>query len=64
THLAFTVEAQDMANWEQRLRNLGVTLLPGRTRSEEEGQSLYFADPDGHLLELHTGSLQQRLQVH
>jgi len=41
THIAFTVDAADMVNMQQRL---GVALLPDRSRGGDEGQSLYFAD--------------------
>jgi hypothetical protein len=33
-----------------------------RPRVEGEGESLYFYDFDNHLFELHTGTLEQRLQ--
>ena len=49
---------------EQRLQSLGVTLLPGRSRSAGEGASLYFADPDGHLLEVHAGDREARLEAY
>jgi len=32
-----------------------------RPRAEGEGQSIYFYDYDGHLFELHTGTLTDRL---
>ena len=64
THLAFTLAFEDLLAMEQRLNLLGVSLRPGRKRDEGEGQSLYFADPDGHLLEFHTGDLKTRLEAY
>ena len=64
THLAFTIESTDLIPMEQRLRRLGVELRPARARHAGEGESLYFADPDGHLLEFHTGDLKTRLQAY
>ena len=61
THIAFTVEMKDIDDWEQHLHGLGVNIVPGWARDEGKGQSVYFTDPDGHLLELHTGNLDQRL---
>ena len=49
---------------KQRLERLSIDLRPDRPRSVGEGQSLYFADPDGHLLEFHTGNLAERLQAY
>ena len=63
THAAFTIDAADMAEMTERLQRLDVVILPSRPRGDGEGQSLYFADPDGHLLEIHTGSLATRLQA-
>ena len=64
THVAFTIDVIDMAEMTARLQRLDVALLPDRPRGESEGQSLYFADPDSHLLEVHTGSLATRLQAY
>ena len=64
THLAFTLAAADIQPMKQRLERLGVDLRPDRSRITGEGQSLYFADPDGHLLEFHTGNLANRLQAY
>ncbi len=61
-HLAFKVSDVELPEYEQRLRALGVEIKPSRTRVDGEGNSLYFYDFDNHLFELHTGTLEQRLQ--
>lgn len=64
THLAFTLDADGIQPMKQRLDRLGVEMRPDRSRVTGEGQSLYFADPDGHLVEFHTGNLVDRLQAY
>jgi fosfomycin resistance protein FosX len=61
-HLAFKVPEAELPDYEQRLRQLGVDIKPPRSRIEGEGASLYFYDFDNHLFELHTGTLEQRLE--
>ena len=61
-HVAFKVDAADLPALEGRLRSLGVEIQASRPRVEGEGQSLYFYDFDNNLFELHTGTLEQRLQ--
>ena len=50
-HMAFAVSADDLAEWEQHLTGHGVE-IEGQTHWTRGGHSLYFRDPDGHLLEL------------
>jgi catechol 2,3-dioxygenase-like lactoylglutathione lyase family enzyme len=52
-HLAFAIAATALADWEAQLHDHGVP-IEGRTRWPRGGESLYFRDPDGHLLELAT----------
>lgn len=52
-HVAFAVAAGALAVWEQWLADNDVT-LEGRTHWPRGGESIYFRDPDGHLLELAT----------
>lgn len=61
-HLALKVEDSDLDKYEKKLRNIGVEIMPPRDRVEGEGRSLYFYDFDNHLFELHTGTLEQRLE--
>ncbi|KIL39788.1 fosfomycin resistance protein FosB [Gordoniibacillus kamchatkensis] len=64
THLAFTVAEAELPAWEHRLREHGVTILESRERDPRDRNSIYFTDPDGHKFELHTGTLQNRLQYY
>jgi catechol 2,3-dioxygenase-like lactoylglutathione lyase family enzyme len=52
-HVAFAIAAADLDPWEAKLAELGVTVEDRRTWPRG-GRSLYFRDPDDHLLELAT----------
>ena len=52
-HLAFAISAQELEPWERRLEQDQV-VIESKVRWERGGQSIYFRDPDGHLLELVT----------
>lgn len=53
THLTFAIAAEDYDVWEQWLGKNGLA-IELRKNWELGGRSLYFRDPDGHLLELAT----------
>ncbi|BAY89951.1 MULTISPECIES: FosX/FosE/FosI family fosfomycin resistance hydrolase [unclassified Tolypothrix] len=61
-HVAFKISAEDYEIYAARVKSLGVDVKEDRKRVEGEGRSLYFYDYDNHLFELHTGTLNQRLQ--
>ncbi len=52
-HVGFSIPPEGLPEWEQRLKDHGVP-LEGRVSWPNGGVSLYFRDPDGHLLELLT----------
>lgn len=52
-HLAFGIATDELPKWEQRLNEKGVT-IEARTTWPRGGHSIYFRDPDRHLLELVT----------
>lgn len=52
-HICFAIDAEELAAWEARLDERAVA-IEGRMNWDRGGQSLYFRDPDGHLLELMT----------
>jgi catechol 2,3-dioxygenase-like lactoylglutathione lyase family enzyme len=55
-HIAFAIGRDDLARWEEHLQARGVA-IEGRTDWKRGGRSVYFRDPDGHLLELATPGL-------
>ena len=55
-HMALAIAADALPQWEQRLADHGVA-VEGRTDWSRGGHSIYFRDPDGHLLELATPGL-------
>ena len=59
THYAFSVAQDDFEAVTVCLRRLNVTEWKSNS---SEGDSFYFADPDGHRLEVHVGSLASRLE--
>jgi catechol 2,3-dioxygenase-like lactoylglutathione lyase family enzyme len=52
-HLAFAIEAAELSRWESWLAENGIALEEKRTW-ERGGTSLYFRDPDRHLIEIAT----------
>jgi catechol 2,3-dioxygenase-like lactoylglutathione lyase family enzyme len=52
-HIAFAIPSAELANWESWLQTRGIVVEEKRTW-ELGGQSLYFRDPDRHLVELAT----------
>lgn len=55
-HIAFSIAAGELAAWEGRLAAAGI-VIEGRTTWSRGGTSIYFRDPDDHLLELATPGL-------
>lgn len=52
-HLAFAISKDDAGTWRERLQALGVPIL-SEVSFPNGGRSIYFHDPDGHVLELVT----------
>jgi catechol 2,3-dioxygenase-like lactoylglutathione lyase family enzyme len=55
-HIAFAIAREALGEWEERLTSRGIA-IEGRTDWPRGGHSIYFRDPDGHLLELATPGL-------
>jgi len=58
SHIAFDVSGADFPKLKERLIGVGTKQWK---QNASEGESLYILDPDGHKLELHVGSLDERL---
>jgi len=50
-HFAFSIDSEDVEPWKQRLASEGVA-LESVVQWPRGAQSLYFRDPDNHLVEL------------
>jgi catechol 2,3-dioxygenase-like lactoylglutathione lyase family enzyme len=55
-HVAFAIPAEALGEWEGHLEAAGVA-IESRAVWPRGGTSLYFRDPDAHLLELATPGL-------
>ncbi len=63
-HIALKVAEKDLDECIERVKSLGLEVLDDRDRISGEGKSFYFYDYDNHLFELHTGTLEQRLEAY
>jgi len=61
-HIAFKIDESSVDEYRRRIEGLGLQLRESRPRVRGEGHSLYFYDHDNHLFELHTGTLEERLE--
>ena len=52
-HMAFAIAADELESWSARLAERGIA-IESRVTWALGGQSLYFRDPDNHLVELAT----------
>ena len=55
-HVAFAVAEDTIEDWRKHLAEQGVEII-SHVRPEQGGESLYFRDPDGHLIELATPNI-------
>jgi len=58
THYAFSATETDFPRISENIKLYGAPLYQENT---SPGNSLYFLDPDGHKLEIHTGNWKSRL---
>ena len=55
-HLAFAISPDDLQPWRETLRQHDIA-IESEVTGERGGHSLYFRDPDNHLVELATPGL-------
>jgi catechol 2,3-dioxygenase-like lactoylglutathione lyase family enzyme len=55
-HVAFSIAADKLTAWQERLEAENIC-IEGRTTWPRGGASIYFRDPDSHLVELATPGL-------
>ena len=60
SHVAFNVSEDQFRVFADRVQASGVHAWQ---QNWTEGDSFYFADPDGHRLEIHVGDLRSRLRA-
>lgn len=60
-HLAFKITASDIDIYLNKIKSLNLELKSPRQRVSGEGDSVYFYDYDNNLFELHTGTLEERI---
>lgn len=58
-HIALDIAESDFNVFTERLRAENIIEWK---QNKSEGHSLYFLDPDGHKLEIHSGNLESRLE--
>lgn len=63
-HIAFKINKTDYDEYLKKIRLLKLEIKNARFRVDGEGSSIYFYDYDHHLFELHTGTLEERLNVY
>lgn len=59
THISFNVLSTDFQTMKEKLERAGIKSFQ---ENSSEGDSFYFLDPDGHKLELHYNTLEDRLK--
>ncbi|PLS38349.1 FosX/FosE/FosI family fosfomycin resistance thiol transferase [Carnobacterium maltaromaticum] len=63
-HIAFKINKNDYDEYLKKIKQLNLETKSARSRVDGEGSSIYFYDYDHHLFELHTGTLEERLNAY
>ncbi|QOR35494.1 metallothiol transferase FosB [Clostridium sp. 'deep sea'] len=64
THISFSITEQEYPIMLKKLQDLRINIIESRVRHDNEGKSIYFRDPDGHLFELHTKTKEDRINFY
>lgn len=64
THISFSIDEKDYEPILEKLKHLNVDIKEGRSRFQEEGKSIYFRDPDGHLFQFHSKTREDRIEFY
>jgi metallothiol transferase len=64
THIAFTMSENDQEAFIKHLEENEIEYTRGRSRNIREGKSVYVRDYDGHLLEFHSRTRTDRLELY
>lgn len=59
SHIAFSVSPENFLKLRQRIQEFGAKIWQ---ENWTEGDSVYFCDPNGHKLEIHSSDLAARLK--
>jgi catechol 2,3-dioxygenase-like lactoylglutathione lyase family enzyme len=60
THIAFTISPDEFPQMRQKIVQADTRLWQ---ENKTEGDSIYFLDPNGHKLEIHSSDLATRLET-
>ena len=60
THIALTVSEEDFESTAESIRKSNARIWQ---ENKTFGKSLYFEDPDGHKLEIHSSTWQDRFNI-
>lgn len=60
THIAFDIEEKNFRELSNKIISYGAKIFQENT---SEGLSLYFLDPNGHKLEIHASTLEDRIKA-
>lgn len=64
THVAFSMSQENQQKLKAKLTDNNIIYEEGRQRNIREGSSLYLRDYDGHLIEFHNKTLEDRLKYY
>ena len=64
THIAFSIEEAEFDKMYEKLKELNVNIWLFHRHARGRQRPSSFTDPDGHMFEFHTGTLQNRIDYY